>query len=101
MRIEPYKDWIIRSDKDNVTLCKPAGLAKVKDKDGNETGEEKEIFKDETYHASIPQALKALCRKELNACQCTTFKGFKSECDKLEELLNDISKQLKEDVFYE
>jgi hypothetical protein len=101
MRIEPYKDWVIRTIPMNVILCKSAGFIKVKDKDGNETGELSEIFKDETSHASVPQALKALCRKELNASSATSFKEFKAECDKLEMLLNNIAKELKEDVFYE
>lgn len=101
MRIEPYKDWIIRTIPMNVILCKSAGFVDVKDKEGNKTGETTEIYKEETSHASVPQALKALCRKELNACQCTTFKGFKAECDKLEKLLDDIAEQMKEGVFYE
>lgn len=46
MRINPYKDWIIRSDVNNVILCKSAGY--VTDE---KTEKETERFKDETFHA--------------------------------------------------
>jgi hypothetical protein len=71
MRIEVYNGWIIRSVPLNIILCKSAGFVKVKDKDGNETGEEQENFKNETYHASVEQALNALCRKEIEAVSYT------------------------------
>lgn len=95
MRIEVYEDWIIRSDSMNIILCKSAGMVKVKDKKtGIET--ESERFKDETYHASIEQALNALCRKEIYACKATTFKGLQKCYTELKTLLETTSKQLGE-----
>lgn len=95
MRIEVYEDWIIRSDSMNIILCKSIGIVKTKDKTtGIET--EAERFKDETYHGSVEQALNALCRKEINACKATTFKGLQKRCTELKTLLEDISKQLGE-----
>jgi hypothetical protein len=94
MRIEVYKDWIIRSDSMNIILCKSAGMQKYKEKDG--TIKEREGFKEETYHRNIEQALDALCRKEIYACRATTLKGLQKCYTELKTLLGDISKQLGE-----
>lgn len=91
MRIEVYKDWIIRSIPNNIILCKSAGF-----KEDPKTKKPLETFKDETNHASVEQALKALCRKEIEACKATTFKGLQHEYEKLEKLLEDIGTELRE-----
>jgi hypothetical protein len=95
MRIEVYKDWIIKSSaSDNgITLCKTGGIATRKNPKTGGT-EEYEVFKSETYHKNVEQALNALCRKEIEACQATTFKGLKNEYEKLSELLEHIGEQL-------
>lgn len=90
MRIEVYKDWIIRSDERNIILCKSAGM--VADK---VTGKEAERFKDETYHATVEQALDSLCNKEILASRATTFKGLQNCYTDLKTMLCDISKQLR------
>jgi hypothetical protein len=91
MRIEVYKDWIIRSVPNNIILCKSAGFT-----EDAKTKKPIEQFKDETYHASVEQALKTLCRKEIEACKATTFKGLQHEYEKLSELLKNIGEQLGE-----
>lgn len=90
MRIEIYKDWIIRSIPNNILLCKSAGT--VTDKHGKET----ETFKDETSHRNVQQALEALCRKEIEACKATTFKGLQHEYTKLQQLIENFAEQLGE-----
>ena len=91
MRIEVYKDWIIKSDERNIILCKSAGT--VIDKS---TGKESERFKDETYHATIEQALNSLCKKEICASRATTFKGLQKCYTELKTMLGDIANQLGE-----
>ena len=93
MRIEVYKDWIIRSDERNVILCKSAGMrTKVNEKTGKET--EQEVFKEETYHRDIESALNALCEKEIYASKATTLKGLQNCFTDLKTMLAGIGKEL-------
>ena len=93
MRIEIYKDWIIRSDSMNIILCKSAGMRYDK-----KIKSEYEIYREESFHASIEQALAALCRKEIRASEATTLKELKKCYTELSRLLTDIKNQLGEDI---
>lgn len=92
MRIEVYKDWIIRTRKGDkgYTLCKSAGFV---ERDGKMV----EIYKDETYPNSITNCLRAIKKQELVDSKATTFKGFQAEVRKLEKLLQSIEKELGEE----
>ncbi|MCE5227913.1 MAG: hypothetical protein LLG05_18895 [Porphyromonadaceae bacterium] len=97
MRIEVYKDWIIRStagDK-GVTLCKSGGMAMRKSPKTNED-EEYEVFKNETYPKNVERALEAICDQEIIDCRATTFKGLQTEIRELKALIKDIGRQLGE-----
>lgn len=91
MRIEIYKDWIIRSDERQIILCKSAGMYTDK-----KTGKESEQFKNESYRSTIQHALKTLCQKEIYASESTTLQGIKQCCKRLEKMLDEFGKQLGE-----
>lgn len=96
MRIEVYKDWVIRSDANQIILAQTCGLRNKKDENKQETDETYEVFKNETYHTSIESALKSLCFKEILACKATTFVGLQKEYQKLDGMIAGFSKQLEE-----
>lgn len=91
MRIEIYKDWIIRSDERQIILCKSAGMYADK-----KTGKESESFKNETYHRTIQGALKTLCEKEIYASQAITLQELKSCYTKLYKMLDELGNQIGE-----
>lgn len=91
MRIEVYKDYIIRSDERNFILCKSRGM--VTDK---KTGKETEQFNDLGYYGTMQNALNGLCEREILASKATTFKELQNDYNKLMQMLNTIGKELKE-----
>lgn len=91
MRIEIYKDWIIRSDERQIILCKSAGMYTDK-----KTGKESETFKGETYHRTIQDALKTLCEKEIYASRATTLQGIKKCYTELYRMLDEVGDKLGE-----
>lgn len=94
MRIEVYKDWVIRSDSNQFILAQTCGIRNKKDENKEKTDETYEVFKNETYHTSVESALKSLCRKEILACKATTFIGLQKEYEKLNKMIHDFSEQL-------
>lgn len=95
MRIEVYKDWIIRTNKGDkgYTLCKSAGFqTRVDEKTGQEV--QTELYKGETYPATIEGCLNAIARQELIDSKATTFKGLQKEILELKAMVADIGKQL-------
>ena len=94
MRIEVYKDWVIRSDSNQFILAQTCGIRNKKDENKEKTDETYEVFKNETYHSTIESAMKSLCRKEILACKCTTFSGLQKEYEKLNKMIENFSAQL-------
>lgn len=92
MRIEIYKDWVIRTIPNNFVLCKSTG-SKVTDE---ETGKSVEGYKDETFHGSFEDALRSMCKKEIHASRATTVVGLQKEYCKLSKLIDKFSEQLGE-----
>ena len=93
MRIEIYKDWLIRTDSLNVILCKSNGMKIEKNKT---TGEERESesFKSESFHGTVKQAIDKLCKSEINACKATTIKGLQNEYTKLNNMIEKFNAEL-------
>ena len=93
MRIEVYKDWIIRTDSLNIILCKSNGMKTEKNK---KTGEERECetFKSETSHGTIKQAIDRLCKNEIYACKSTTIKELQNEYAKLNDMIEKFNTEL-------
>ena len=93
MRIDVYKDWVIRSDERNIILCKSRGM---KERADTKTGKVTvaEAWREESYHRDIESALNALCEKEILASKATTFRGLKSCCTELKTMLRAIGNEL-------
>ena len=94
MRIEVYKGWIIRSNTGDkgFTVCKSAGTVTRTNDKGEEV--ESEVYKQETYPATIEACLRAICRQEQINSKATSWEEFMKEIKKQNAMLEKISKQI-------
>ena len=94
MRIEVYKGWIIRSNPGDkgFTVCKSAGTVTRTNDKGEEV--ESEVYKQETYPATIEGCLRAICRQEQINSKATSWEEFMKEIKKQNARLEDIGRKL-------
>lgn len=91
MKIHLQNDWWLRSDVNSFMLSRKCPDRLDKD------GVMREVWKDETYHANVEQALKRMCRNEIITCHATTLEGLQREFKRLQKIMAEISERLGEE----
>lgn len=89
LKIEVYKNYVLRSDERNVIVSLFNGTEIDK-----KTKKEVEVFEDIAFLRTVPQALSYICEREVRLSNNKTWGGLEKEYIKLQKMIDKVEKSL-------